>query len=85
MILSIPSVPHDLSHKWDLGGETLKVEIHGSPKEIAALVVALQGRQMLKTLSPKEMLSAIFGGEDKVNLEVFAQSIGDKGQEAPEK
>lgn len=63
----------------------MKIEISGSPKEIAALVVALQERQILKQLSPKELLYGIFGEGIKADPDLFAQSIGDKGQEAPAK
>lgn len=40
------------------GGEKMEITINGKPKEIAALVVGLQGRQ-LQLISPEDLKAAI--------------------------
>lgn len=38
----------DKTHPYKVGGESMKITIEGEPKEIAALVVAVQGQQGLE-------------------------------------
>lgn len=58
------------------GGEKMKIEIIGEPKEIAALVLAIQERQPQSALVPKRVIEGSVNADHAVTSNNSVKDFG---------